>query len=315
MKNEIWRRIENFSNYEVSNYGRVRSLDKQIITKNNKIRLYKGKILKQRLSRNKKYYCVGIYDNNNKQHVLLIHRLVAKTFIPNPNNYEIVNHKDENKFNNYVENLEWITIKENNRYSFYKHPERLNTVSILQYDLEGNFIKEWKSIKEAADYYNINQNNISECLKGRSKSSHKFIWKYYQYNFSKKIEGYSNNSKYRKIIQYDLFGNFIKIWNSMIDIEKELNINKHGINDCCKYKLQSSGKFIWRFYNENFSKKINTPYKKIVQYDLNGNKLKVFNSAYEAALSINKPNNQSNITSCCKGTKNTAYGYCWKYEQ
>ena len=312
---EIWKKIKNFSNYEVSNQGRVRSLDKQIKTKNNKIKIYKGKFLKSQLAWNKKYLCVGIYDDNGKQYRIPIHKLVAQTFIPNPNNYEIINHLDENKFNNCVDNLEWTSLKENNLYSFHKHPERKNTTSILQYDLEGNFIRKWNSIKEAADYYNINSSNISECLTGRNKSSNKFIWKYYYNdNFPEKIENYTNNSKYRKIIQYDLFGNFIKIWDSMVDIESNLKIKIHGINDCCKQIIQSSGNFIWRFYKEDFPRKISTPFKKVIQYDLKGNKLNVFDSPLDAAISINKPNNQGSITGCCKGSKRTAYGFIWKYE-
>lgn len=314
---EIWKPIKNYENvYEISNFGNVRSLDRQKTLINGTIKVIKGKILKKQRSRGKEYYSVGLYDNNGKQHVYQIHRLVAQAFVPNPNNFTIVNHLDENKQNNHVDNLEWTTIENNNQYSYNKHPERKNVIEILQYTLEGDFVKKWNSIKEAAEYLNTKQGNISECLRGNSKSSSGYIWKYYyDDNYPLKIQGYSNNSKYRKIIQYDLFGNFVKVWDSMIDIEKELNIKIHGINDCCKGNLSQSGNYIWKFYENNFPTKISTKFKRVLQYDLNGNLLNTFNSAYEAALSINKPNNQGMITGCCKGTRKTAYGFKWKYEE
>lgn len=76
--NEIWMRIKGFSNYEVSNLGQIRSLDRKVLTKTNKIRLIKGKILKNQLSWNKKYYCVTIYNDESKLQSVLIHRVVAQ---------------------------------------------------------------------------------------------------------------------------------------------------------------------------------------------------------------------------------------------
>ncbi len=313
---EVWVKINGFNNYEISNLGQVRSLDRKVLTKTNKIKVVKGRVLKNQLSWNKKYYCVQIYDNNRKVQCVLIHRLVAQHFIPNPNNYPIVNHIDENRFNNRVDNLEWVTIAENNLYSYKKHPERKNVTEILQYSLEGNFIKKWNSISEAAKFFNVRVGSISDCLRGKSKSSCKYIWKYYNgQTIPQKIEGYKINSKYRKVIQYDLFGKFIKVWNSMLDIEKELNIDKRGINNCCKQIIGCSGNYVWRFYEINYPNKIQTNFKKILQYDLEDNLINTFNSPYEAAFSIGKPNNQGKITSCCKGTKKTAYGFKWKYEE
>lgn len=98
---EIWKRIEQFEEYEISNYGRFKSYNK------NK----KGKILKYRKDSDG-YYCVTLYNNKNILQIS-VHRLVAINFIPNLLNKKEVNHIDENKNNNKSNNLEWVTHKEN----------------------------------------------------------------------------------------------------------------------------------------------------------------------------------------------------------
>ena len=105
MLNEIWKDIENYENmYQISNMGRIRR-----IYKNGNI-----KILKQDIT--KRGYCRISLSKNQKHKHYQIHRLVAKVFIPNPNNYPIVNHKDENPLNNNADNLEWCTYSYNTSY-------------------------------------------------------------------------------------------------------------------------------------------------------------------------------------------------------
>ena len=104
---EIWKDIEDFNGtYQVSNLGRIKMLD-YIASDGRKL---KGRI--RRTSKNNSGYTII----NIKSKHFLVHRLVAKAFIPNPNNYPQINHKDENKQNNRVDNLEWCTNKYNNNY-------------------------------------------------------------------------------------------------------------------------------------------------------------------------------------------------------
>lgn len=121
LMNEEFRDVINYEGlYQVSNYGRIKSLDKVVDTNNQYYKkskkILKGKILKQRILR--KYYCVGL-TKNKKQKTNFVHRLVAQAFISNPNNLPCVNHKDGNKKNNKAENLEFVTHKENSLHSIY----------------------------------------------------------------------------------------------------------------------------------------------------------------------------------------------------
>lgn len=112
---EIFKQVNGFENlYEVSNFGRVKSLDK-IVDKWDGKRLVKSKILKPQLQNNG-YLSTTLYKEL-KPKTLSIHRLVAEAFIPNPENKKTVNHIDGNKLNNHLENLEWNTHKENHIHS------------------------------------------------------------------------------------------------------------------------------------------------------------------------------------------------------
>ena len=110
MNEEIWRPIEGYEGlYEVSSYGRVRSLDKYVKICCWSYRLRKGKIISLELSYSG-YYSVDLIYKRKRRH-FYVHRLVAGAFIPNPNNLPFVIHKDKDKTNNNVENLEWCDHK------------------------------------------------------------------------------------------------------------------------------------------------------------------------------------------------------------
>ena len=96
-----------------------------------------------------------------------IHRLVAEAYLPNPENLPQVDHIDNDKTHNYLNNLQWITNRDNSR--------KANNKPILQYDLDGNFVKEWNC---AADVGKEASVNICNCLKGRQKTACGYIWKY-----------------------------------------------------------------------------------------------------------------------------------------
>lgn len=172
IKMEKWRDIPGYEGlYQASDLGKIKSLEKYV---NNRYKdVYREeRILKPSISKGG-YKRVVLTKDGTKKYIA-VHRLIAMTFIPNPDNFPQINHKDEDKQNNCVSNLEWCTCKYNTRYSKAK--------KIIQYDLEGNYIKEWDCIKQVEEELNIKSNNLGNCLKGRNKTAGGYIWRYINEN-------------------------------------------------------------------------------------------------------------------------------------
>ena len=166
---EIWKDIEGFEGlYQVSNLGRTKSL--------NYNHTKKEKILKPSLNE-KGYLLVNLYKEG-KGRSYLVHRLVAQAFIPNPEDKPQVNHKDEDKTNNKVENLEWVTSKENINYG--TRTERMaksQSKPIYGINIKTNERIEFPSTMEAGRS-GFDQGHIVNCLKGRGKSHKGYRWFY-----------------------------------------------------------------------------------------------------------------------------------------
>ena len=146
--NEIFKDVKGYEGYyEISNLGRVRSTS------------YKGKkILKPAITKNG--YLNVIFCINQKKEHKFVHRLVAEAFIPNINNYSTVNHKDEDKLNNYVENLEWLSVEDNNRYS---NSKMLTKQKVLQIP---SLIDQVYTQLDIAKYFNVSRRAIQSILRG-----------------------------------------------------------------------------------------------------------------------------------------------------
>ena len=168
---ETWKTIDGYEGlYEVSDQGRVKSLG------NNKFG--KEKILKP-VKTSVGYLKVTFCKDGYKKQ-LLVHRLVAKAFIQNPNNLETVNHKDEVKTNNIASNLEWMSKKDNNNYGTRnkRAAEALsNQVQMLDKST-GELLATFPSTCEAERVTGIDQGSISKCCNGNRKSAGGYIWRY-----------------------------------------------------------------------------------------------------------------------------------------
>ena len=171
---EIWKPINEFIGYEISSYGRVRSLDRYILDSTGKLQFKAGKILKlqKQYNKHRNNYLQIMVTLRNQKHVqrCLVARLVAKAFISNPNNLPQVNHKDEDSTNNHVNNLEWCTNQYNVTYNDlqWKRSKKLMK-PINVFDKFMNYIETLNSQKEASEKYNISCGLISSCCHGNKK--------------------------------------------------------------------------------------------------------------------------------------------------
>ena len=166
---ERWKDIRGYEGlYQVSNYGRVRSLERRVNWKNT-TRLIKEKILNPLVSNNRLYarLCNGVQIDFE------IHRLVAEAFIPNPNGYDVVHHIDHNPHNNRVENLRWMNKGEHTA----MHTIENLSKKVYQYTLDGKLVKIWKSTNECGRN-GFNQARVSLCCLGKGKTHKGFKWNY-----------------------------------------------------------------------------------------------------------------------------------------
>jgi hypothetical protein len=176
---EIWKDLDGYQGlYQVSNTGHVRSLDRIVKGKNNSIRKIIGKELKQ-LDNGRGRYQVQLCDGSMKQKSCLVNRLVANAFLNNVNGYNEINHKDENPFNNHVDNLEWCTRLYNINYGTgIKRASKNRCKKIMQFDFLGNFIKTWDSVGEAIKKSGCGSEYIASSLQGKYTGLGLYVWKY-----------------------------------------------------------------------------------------------------------------------------------------
>jgi HNH endonuclease/NUMOD4 motif/NUMOD1 domain len=223
--------IPGFDGYKVDYYGNIYS--------------YKsGRKVKKKTHVSKCGYCsVGLTPNGStKQQRYAHHIIVAKTWIPNVDNAPTVNHKDRDKQNNSVENLEWMTHSEQIIHS-YQNGQKRRFKPVIQADLDGNFIKEFKSIKEASEKTGTPCAGISAVCKKKFSTSGGYVW-FYKDDKKRKVRGHSNA---KLVVQYTLFNEFIKEYPSCRVASDETGISITSIANAARGKFKTAGKFIWKY--------------------------------------------------------------------
>ena len=183
MSKEIWKEVAGFEGlYEVSNLGRVRGCTRTVTMKNGVPRPIKGKILKTAPYNGEGNYCGAVLSKNGVTKKFAVHRLVAEAFIPNPHEYPEINHKDEDKTNNAVYNLEWCDRKYNNTYGTAKLRCAVTQGKPVLQLKDGRIINAWPTEGLAAQFTGASQGGISACCRGEMKTSGGFGWMWAPWN-------------------------------------------------------------------------------------------------------------------------------------
>ena len=237
LPNEEWRFIPDYSNYMVSNLGRFKNLKT-------------NKILRQYVVMN--YLKVPLRNDYGIRKMVASHRVIALVFIGTDDKSLHINHKDENKLNNVVDNLEFCTIKYNANYgtrNYRMSKTQRNDIrkskKIQQYDLDGNFIQEWDSICEAgrAGY---DRKAISNCCHQKEgvHTANGFLWKFS--NDDRVILPYVN-PVLKPVLCYDKNGEFLKEYESAVEACKELNLNSGAVCYCSQGKAKQTKGYIFKY--------------------------------------------------------------------
>lgn len=181
--NEIWKDIQGYDGiYQISNYGKVKICEHIIYTKDNVLIKVKERIMKTFITRG---YEQVILQKNGKSKHYQVHRLIAQSFIPNPENKPQVNHINGIKTDNRLENLEWCTQRENQIHAYktglqksLKGIENIMSKPVIRIDFLGNVLEEYGSTMEAERKTGIYHSNISKCCKGILKKAGGYYWKF-----------------------------------------------------------------------------------------------------------------------------------------
>jgi len=331
---ERWEKIKDYTRYQVSTHGHIKGV--------------KGKLLNPVL--HNQYYSVGLKSDKDIVKIFRVHRIVALHFVKNDDDTlnNIVDHIDNNKLNNHFTNLRWVTNKENSS-NYHKHYRTKFGEPILQYDLNGNFIKEWTNAKEVENICGYKY--ISDSLSGRYKSSYGFVWKY---KTSPKIIIIKDDEKFKNVGTFDennfsnynvsnygtiysmltkkylyatpIIGQYISVGLICTKTKKTYDITIHRL---VAYKFVNGRSSDKKWVNHLDENKHNNHYlnlkwvtpkensthslgKQVKQIDSKtGKVIHIYNSVADANIAMNI--SSCCIYNCCYGRQKYVCGYIWQF--
>ena len=261
---EIWKDIIGYEGlYQISNCGNVKSL--LFGPKNRNTTKHKPQLLKQSLS-STGYSHVQLYKDGISK-TINVHRMVAIAFLPNPDGKPEINHIDANRSNNNVNNLEWVTHIDNLKHAVKlgnRRPPspkgstkgRTHKYSIIQYSLNGEFIKRWECVKDISTAMDLNENPIFSCLNNHCETSYGYIWvKHFpDENIIMNIQPRKGKpfiqGRRNHIAQFDKNMTLIKTWDSYKDLIADTQFGTKSFGNICKCingKRKTANGFIWKY--------------------------------------------------------------------
>lgn len=278
LPNEVWHDIQGYEGvYQISCYGRIKSLSR---TKRRGSFVYPAKIIKSYLGKAPKndYYIVVLQKDGAKS-TKRVCRLVASAFIDNPSNLPQVNHIDENTHNDMAWNLEWCTASYNNSYG--EHPKKVSKAAkertrtgkcfdgsdylgnmvapVLQYDLDGNFIREFESVKEAREKYS---SRVQDCLSGKTTQAGGFQWKYktkdaYPFKIDAYVKNVNQSLCCSRPIKQLKDGVVVATYGSIKEASAKTGFDYSGIKKCLNGTYKQTFGFTWEYDDcPNYKKKV-----------------------------------------------------------
>lgn len=250
MKKEIWKDIPGYEGrYLVSNYGNVKSTN--FLGHSGEKQL--------RITQHHTGYMVVSLGKYPKK-TFLVHRLVAEAFITNTDKKRCVNHIDGNKTNNCVENLEWVTSKENVQHAIInglKDPhnvaklygaEHYSSKPVYQFDKNGNFIKKWECRSDVGRAYNKSKKPMRVPVDEPGRTLYGYVWLSSNDKFDYwKHKPHKKQKNKKQIEQFDQNGTLIKTWKNIDEITKNTSFSRNGILGCCNHDRKTHGNYIWKY--------------------------------------------------------------------
>lgn len=243
---EIWKDVQGFEGlYQVSNMGRVRSLDRWC--RGEHPYLIKGKMLKPSLNKEKGYLRVSLSDGHRNYKHIEMQRLVALHFVPGYKEGLVVNHINEIKTDNRAENLEWCTYQYNLNYSDVTAWKRK---PVYQYTMDGDFIAKYKCCADVEKLMGTYQGAMVHVMY-ESKTG---VWKGYRWSFEPRTKEYwmahneKGSARRHSVLQYTADMVFVSRFNSIKEAAAVTGINKTTISSCCqRCSTETKTGYLWRY--------------------------------------------------------------------
>lgn len=324
---ELWKDVKGYEGlYQVSSLGRVKAMAKQSVDTLGRKYIREERILSPRESAQTGYPQLNL-SKNGEVKTFPVHRLVAEAFLPNPNNLPCINHKDESRNNNRVENLEWCTYRYNNIYgtaswrrknSLIRYADE-NSTPVIQYTLDGEIVRVYKSVVDAERTLGMQKGSgIGQCCNRKLHTAYGFIWRFEGDSFECIEDKPKRHQKY--VIKRDSEGNEVARYKSVSEAARENGFDRHsisrngGVINGFTYEVEKKeNEYIPVGHKGPRPDMIGRGAKKVYQYTKDGEFIREFESVKAAAIAMGDAARAADISNCANGKIPSAHGYDWRF--